>query len=227
MRTIATITLLALCTLIGVPGSADEAAHQTFSPVPPGTVVTSKVVYLSGEAKHSQWRAVLSKVRLGVVYGVTYYQWYLSIYAIDGTTYHLRYQSPRDRLPPDLVKKAQRSHSWLLPLEDASIVGAAELMQPGVQQLVVATHTAGADCGAANVTIYAIDEKTEKVVPAVSIENHCELSAAIVHEKGGDAVKLTGPYFSPTATCECPTKSKATAMLRYRNGAWIETPKYF
>jgi hypothetical protein len=25
----------------------------------------------------------------------------------------------------------------------------------------------------------------------------------------------------------CPTKAKATAVLSYRNGKWIETPKYY
>ncbi|MHB8141631.1 MAG: hypothetical protein ACYDHD_10370 [Vulcanimicrobiaceae bacterium] len=227
MRSIASMTLLALCALIGLPASAGEPAHVTFAPVPPGTVVTSKVVYLAGEAMHSQWRAVLSKRRLGAAYGQTFYQWYLSIYAISGATYHLRYQSPRDGAPLDRVTKADGSPAMWLPVQDASIVGAAELMQPGVQQLVFQSHQTGADCGTANITIFTADGKTGKVVPAVSIENSCELNATIVHGKRGDAVQLTGPYYSPSAALCCPTKPKATATLRYRNGAWVETPKYF
>lgn len=227
MRAIATITLLALGALIGLPGSADEPVHPTFSPVPPGSVVTSNVVYLAGEAMHSQWRAVLSKARLGVAYGHTAYQWYLSIYAISGTTYHLRYRSPGNGAPLDRVTKAKGGAPMWFPQQSASIVGAAELMQPGIQQLVFASHQTGADCGTADITIFTTDAKTGKVVPAVSIENGCDLGATIVHAKGGDAVQLTGPYYSATAPLCCPTKPKATAMLRYRNGAWIETPKYF
>jgi len=226
MRVVWCFMLLVLGALVALPGFAEEPPHTTFSPVPPGTVVASKLVYLAGEAMHSQWRAVLSKRRLGAVSGHTAYQWYLSIYAINGETYNLRYQSPRDGAPLDRVTKANGAPMWF-PMQDASIVGAAELMQSGVQQLVFASHQTGADCGTADITVFATNPKSGKVVPAVAIQNGCYLSAAIVHEKHGDALRLTGPYYAPSAALCCPTKPKGTAMLRYRNGAWIESPKYF
>jgi len=163
---------------------------------------------------------------VGASSGTTFYQWYLSIYSIDGTTYNLRYQSPQDGGPMTTVTRAKGAPMWF-PIGELGIIGVGELMQPGVQQLVVQSHQMAADCGGASVTVFAYDPKTNKVVPAVSIGNPCELTATVVHGKVSDAISLSGPYYAPDAALCCPTKPKAKAMLAYRNGTWYETPNYF
>lgn len=218
--------LIAALVLV-LPAGAEEPPSYTFSPLPPGTVVQSQLVYLAGEAMHSQWRAVASKKLLGKNGDNTFYQWYLSIYAIDGTTYKLKYQSPSNGGPLSKVTKAAGGPVMWFPFQTLQIVGSAELMQPGVQQLVVQSHETGADCGSAVVTVFATDAK-QNVVPAVSLRNGCDLSATIVHgSSGNDTIALSGPYYGPNAAMCCPTKPKATAVLAYRNGTWTQTPKYY
>jgi hypothetical protein len=204
---------------------AAEPPNTTFSPKPPGTIAQNQLVYLDGEAMHSQWRAVASKKLVGTASNTTFNQWYLSIYAIDGTTYKLKYQSPANGGPLSSVEKAKGADLWF-PLQQLQIVGAAELMQPAVQQLVVQSHESAADCGAGFVTVLTVNG-AGKVVPAVSVRNGCDLSATILHAIGGTVIKLTGPYYSASAAMCCPTKAHASAILRYRNGAWTETPKYY
>ncbi|HVA27387.1 MAG TPA: hypothetical protein VNF68_04365, partial [Candidatus Baltobacteraceae bacterium] len=176
------IAVLALA-LVSV-ASAAEPAHFTYSPQPPGSIVQSQVVYLAGQAMSSQWRGVLSKKLLGTSAGMSFYQWYVSIYQIDGNTYHLKYQSPANGGPLDKVEKANDATMWF-PSQSGSIVGAAQLMGPGVEQLVVATHQIGADCGSADLTVFSYNPKTQKVVPAVTLQNGCDLSAKIVHGTNG------------------------------------------
>lgn len=202
------------------------AALATFAPAPPGTVDESKVVYLNGQAMHSQWRGVVSKKAVGTGDGETFYQWYVSIYQIDGTTYRLRYQSPANGGPLDKLEKASGANMWF-PRQSAGIVGAAQLMDQGVEQLVVQSHQTGADCGSADLTVFAFDAKRNAVVPAVTIENACDLDAKIVKNGDGALLQLTGPYYNASAPLCCPTKAKATATLKYANGKWIETPNYF
>lgn len=210
-----------------LPVTAEEPPHPTYDPAPPGTVVQSQLVYLAGQAMHSQWRGIVSKKLVGTSAGMSFYQWYVSIYQIDGTTYKLRYQSPRDGGPYDKVEKANDASMWF-PSQSGSIVGAAQLMEPGVEQLVVATHQTGADCGSADLTVFRYDSKTNKVVPALAIQNGCDLSAKIVPRSNGLAsLQLNGPYYGPQAAMCCPTKPKATATLKFANGKWVETPSYF
>ena len=226
MRRILWLPVLALCMSVTVAVIAAEPPHVTFAPAPPGTVTQSQLVYLSGEGTQSQWRAVASKREVGKSDGQRFYARYLSIYSIDGTTYHLRYQSPRNGGPLDAVEKAHGANMWF-PTQSMKLVGAAELMQPGVQQLVTRMHRVGADCGDVQVSVIGYDMANEKVVPEITADNHCGLQARIVHEKRGDAISLSGPYYSPTAALCCPTKNKVTAILRFRHGKWVETPKYF
>ena len=220
------VAMAVVALLLALPSVAEEPPNVTFSPSPLGAVQQSQLVYLAGEAMHSQWRAIVSKKQVGSSSGTTFYQWYLSIYSIDDTTYKLRYQSPQDGGPMTKVARAKGAPMWF-PIGELSVIGTGELMQPGVQQLVVQSHQMAADCGAAAVTVFAYDPKTNKVVPAVSIGNGCELSATVVHGKVGDAMLLSGPYYGPNAALCCPTKPKAKAMLAYRNGTWYETPNYF
>ncbi len=215
----AAIGLLAM-----LPAVAAEPPAVTYAPKPPGTIVQNQLVYLAGEGMQTQWRAVASKRVVGTGNAQTFYQWYLSIYAIDGTTYHLKYRSPGNGGPLANVTQAHGAKLWF-PVAQLAIVGAAELMQPGIQQLVVQTHQAAADCGSSAVTVFTT--KNAKVVPAVSVSNGCDLSAKIVKVKGATAIALSGPYYGANAAMCCPTKPKASAVLRYVHGAWKESPNYF
>jgi hypothetical protein len=228
MNNVRSILVLALAALLILPLTVrgDEPPHYTFSPVPPGTITQNVLVYLAGQAMHSQWRAVASRKNVAKSGSLTYSQWYLSIYSINATTYSLKYRSPDNGGPLSKVTKAKGAPMWF-PYQEITIVGAGQFMVPSVEQLVVASHETGADCGGATVTVFALDKKTQKPAPSVTVTNGCALSAAIVHEKGADAIKLSGPYYSPTAALCCPTKTKASAMLRYRNGKWAMTPKYY
>ncbi|HTX58430.1 MAG TPA: hypothetical protein VMH02_02050 [Verrucomicrobiae bacterium] len=220
-----TVLGAALALVLAIPAGAQEPPGATFAPAPPGAVVQSQLVYLAGEAMHSQWRAVASKREVGASGGETFYQWYLSIYAIDGTTYRLKYQSPGNGGPLSRVEKANGASMWF-PAQSLQITGAAELMQPGVQQLVVASHETGADCGSATVSVFATDGHGN-VVPAVSLQNGCDLRPTIVHGSKGDTLRLDGPYYAADAPMCCPTKPKASAVLRYAGGKWTLTPPYY
>jgi hypothetical protein len=207
--------------------AAEEPPHYIYSPAPQGSIVKSQVVYLAGQAMHSQWRGVLSKKLVGTSAGMSFYQWYVSIYQIDGTTYKLRYQSPGKGGPFDKLTHTSDASMWF-PAQSGSIVGAAQLMGPGIEQLVIATHQTGADCGSADLTIFGFDAKKNAVVPEVTVENGCDLSATIARgSSGNDALTLRGPYYDEHAAMCCPTKPKAVATLRYASGTWIETPRYF
>jgi hypothetical protein len=218
----AVVCSIALC----ASASAAEPPHFSFSPQPPGTVVQSQIVYLAGEAMHGQWRGVLSKKLLGTANGSSFYQWYLSFYAIDGTAYRLKYRSPDERVPFSQVTKAQGASLWF-PVQDAKIVGTGELMGPGAQQLVVQSHEAAADCGGARVDVFFYGSAMQRVMTTLSVENPCDLSATVIHGAHGDSLQLTGPYYAASAPLCCPTKRKATATLRFNNGNWTQQPQYF
>lgn len=222
----AAVALSAL--LFSIPATAQEPAHYTFSPAPPGTVVSNQLVYLAGEAMHSQWRAVASKRLVGSSGTTAFNQWYLSIYRLEGTSYALKYRSPGNGGPLETVTQASDGVKMWFPLQSLTVVGPAELMTAGVQQLVVQSHETGADCGAATVSIFAADARGN-VVPAVSVRNGCELRATIAHGHGAvrDSIVLSGPYYNAKAPLCCPTKVKAAAVLSYRNGRWTQTPKYY
>ena len=226
-RTTLAAALAVTILVLSQPLRAEEPPHPSFVPAPPGSVVQSQVVYLAGQAMHSQWRGIISKKAVGSGDGETFYQWYVSIYQIDGTTYHLRHQSPANGGPLDKLEKAQGANLWF-PRQSAEIAGAAQLMGPGIEQLVVQTHQTGADCGSADLTVFRYDPKSNKVVPAVTVENGCDLNVKIVKGTNGDAyLQLSGPYYNESAPMCCPTKPKATATLKYANGTWTESPRYY
>lgn len=212
--------------LVSAPAASQEPPHYTFSPAPPGTVLQSRLFYLTGQAMHSQWRAVVSKKTVGANGDQAFDQWYLSIYAIDNTTYRLRYQSPANGGPLSKVERAHGATMWF-PMQELKIVGAGQFIEPTVENLVTSSHETGADCGGATITIFAFDIKTNKVVRSATVTNGCDLSAKIVASASGAYLTLTGPYYSATAPMCCPTKNKAVATLRYAKGRWIERPNYF
>lgn len=225
MRSIRPALGLALATALAwyLFARAAEPPHYTFSPRPPGQIEQSVLFYPAGEGMQGQWRAVASRVHLAA----SAYQWYLSIYAIDydTATYKLVYQSPRDGRP---LVKVERAHGqYWMPLQSLHIVGVGAFEQPDVQDLVVQDHEAGADCGNATVTTFIYDWTEQRVRPVAYVTNGCELSAAVVHQPGGDAIELVGPYYAAEAPLCCPTKNRVVAYLRYRNGKWVESPSYF
>ncbi|HEX4012839.1 MAG TPA: hypothetical protein VHX17_02985 [Candidatus Cybelea sp.] len=219
---LAVLCLAALC----ASARAAEPISYTFSPQFPGTIVQSRSVYLAGEGKHTPWRAVLSKKLVGSGNGISFYQWFLSFYAGDGTTYHLKYRSPNARVPFEKVAKADGASMWF-PVQDAKIVGTGEFMGPGSQQLVVQSHEGGGDCGMARVDVFYFGAAMQTVMTTLSVQNSCDLSASIIHEARGDALKLSGPFYNSSAPLCCPTKPDATAILRFNNGTWTATAQYF
>ena len=225
VRIVAVTLLVAVFAFAGL-AFADEPTNYTYSPQPPGTIVQSQVFYPAGEAMHSQWRAVLSRKIVGHDDTRTFYQWYLSIYAIDGTVYHLKYQSPKNPIPFDTVSKAHGANLWF-PVQDGSIAGVGELMGPGAQEVAVVSHEMGADCGTARVDVLFQDAAMQMIMPTLSVRNPCDLSAKIVTGSKGVALAVTGPYYAPNAALCCPTKPKVTAIFRFTGKGWVQTPKYF
>jgi hypothetical protein len=218
------VAMLAVVAL-GPRALAEEPPHYTFDVAAPGTVVQNQLLYLAGDAMHSQWRALLSKKSVGSSGHDVYYQWYLSIYAIDGTTYKLHYQSPRDGGPFSKVTKANGAQMWF-PVQSGKIDAPIALMTEGKDNLVVESHEFSADCGGGIVAVFTTNS-AGKVVPAVSARNGCELTATPVNSKAGRSLTLAGPYYGPNAPMCCPTIPKATATLQYVNGKWVQTPNRY
>jgi hypothetical protein len=200
-----------------------QPAPAVLIPSPPGSVVQNLPAHLNGEATNGGWRAVTSKKLLGTANGQKFYQWYVSMYALRQGAYRLRYQSPRNGGPLSRVTQGQGSQMWF-PVQDVRIAGVGELMRPGVQQVVVQSNEMAADCGSATVTVFA-SAPGGSAAPAVSVTNPCELSAAIGADK--HSILLSGPYYTSSAPLCCPTKPHATAVLRYRDGRWTESPHYY
>ena len=216
---------VALAGVLFCAASLFADANPQFVPAPPGDAVDSKVAYLSGDGNQAQWKAVISKKLLGSSDGRDFYQWYLSIYALRRGAYRLRYQSPGNGGPLSVVTRTHGTTMWF-PTQDIDFSGVGSLMQPSVQNLVVQSNEAAADCGGATVTVFA-GGPGGSVAPAVTITNFCDLGATVQHTSSGDVLRLDGPYYAPNAPLCCPTKPEATATLRYRGGKWIESPKYF
>ncbi len=206
------------------PATGAEPPHYAFSPKPPGEIVQSALFYPTGEGMQSQWRAVASRTHLEG----SAYQWYLSIYSIDydTATYHRVYQSPRDGGPALLVTRVRPSGLWF-PLQTLHIVGEGQFEEPGVENLVVQEHHAAADCGSASVTVFGYDWTKMRVRAFVTAANPCALQATVEHQRGGDAIRLVGPYYAPGAALCCPTRPRVSAYLRFKDDRWVEAPSYF
>jgi hypothetical protein len=199
MRRFVSAALSSVLVALAGAARADEPPHFTYAPAPPGTLVQSTIVYLAGEAMHSQWRTVLSK---------TSTQWYLSLYAIDGTTYRLAYRSPSGGTP--FPPHGPR-------ISSAAIVGGGEFMGAGVQQAVILSHAATGGCGTARLDVLFLDAALQMPMSTLTLENACSLSARIVHGASGDALAVTGPWQGRAVT----------ATLTFHNGRWTESPRAF
>jgi hypothetical protein len=205
------------------PSRAEGPATGPMLPRPPGTVTQSSFAYLNGVAPDARWRAVASRQMLGISNGRQFYQWYLSFYGSRQHAYRLRYQSPTNGGPLARVVRGSGTDMWF-PVQELRIVGVASLEGENAQQFVVQSHEMAADCGSATVVVYA-GGPAASVVPAVSAANPCELTATIAPDER--SILLRGPYYGPKAPTCCPTNASASAVLRYRNGRWIESPDYY
>lgn len=224
MKHFATAFILAAFTLAGVAAAAPKPHYNV---APPGQVMQDTVAYLSGEAMNSAWHVVASRKMVGKQLGKEpVYQWYLSFYAPARDGLKLVYRLPN--LQGELLSTVTKAHGaeMYFPQQDLKIVGAAELEQSGVQDVVVWDHQAGADCGAADVTVFGANAKMQ-VEQRIHVENGCRLDAKIVKQGALSALQLTGPYYGPKAAMCCPTKPHASAVLAFKNGDWKMTPNYY
>jgi hypothetical protein len=212
-----TIVLCAAATVFA------QMPPYSFVPAPPGSVAQNESVAFNGNNANDRWQAVVSKKFLGSGNGHSFYQSYLSIYALRRGAYRLRYESPGNGGPLSRVEQAHGAKMWF-PVQEVKIVGAAPLTRKGVQQLIVQSHEMAADCGMATVTIFAT-KPGGTTGPVATITNPCDLAAKLGAD--GTSLELTGPYYGPNAPLCCPTKPNATAVLRYLDGKWTESPKYF
>ncbi len=208
--------------------TAGAAAKPHFDNQPPGQIVQDVVAYLSGEGMSSRWHVVASRVEVGKQMGKTAaYQWYLSVYApAAGDALRLVYRSPGPGTA--LLARVTKAHGvqMYFPIQELTIVGAAELERAGVQDVVVSSHETGADCGLASVTVLGADANM-RVHPREQIVNYCSLDANIVSNGTLQAVQLRGPYYKPTSAVCCPAKPRVSATLAFANGRWSVTPRYF
>lgn len=208
--------------------STAAAPRTHYDVAPPGQVMQDTVAYLTGEAMHSAWHIVASRKLAGKNMGATpVYQWYLSFYAPDGENGgKLVYQLPNK--DGELLSRVVKAHGaqMYFPQQDVKIIGAAQFEQSGVQDVVVWDHQAGADCGAADVTVFGANTKGQ-LEQRVHVENGCSLDAKIVKNGSLPAVRLSGPYYGPKAPMCCPTKPKASALLSYAKGTWSVKPDYY
>lgn len=223
MKRIFYALVLIACSAAGA--GAGPKAH--YDVAPPGQVVQDTVAYLSGEAMHSAWHVVASRKLAGKQMGKDpVYQWYVSFYAPAQNGLKLVYQLPnKDGELLSRVTKADGAEMYF-PQQDVKIVGAAELEQSGVQDVVVWDHQSGADCGSVDVTVFGADAAMH-VQQRVHVQNGCSLEAKIVKRGSRSAVQLKGPYYGPKAPMCCPTKPNASALLSFANGTWRVSPRYY
>lgn len=148
------------------------------------------------------------------------HQWHLSLYVLRGKRYYLKYRSPDNGGP--LLK------TRMPPMREFAIVGTAQLVRTGTDELLVERRMDSADCGTPNISAIGVSE-SGRVVPLMSVFNGCALDATVIHGGNGerDALRLAGPYFGPNSGTCCPTKQNATATVYYRNESWIVSPRYF
>lgn len=183
-------------------------ATPLYDSPPPGHILTLQNAYLAGRG-NAPWRAILS-VENG---------WHLSLYVLRGSQYRLKYRSPGNGGP--LWRGAP-------PMRQFAIVGTAQLLQPGTDELLVEHRMDSADCGTPVLNAIGVSA-SGRVVPVVTVFNGCDLRATVVRGAAGalDTLRLTGPYYGPNSGTCCPTKAKTTATLSYRNGSWTLSPRYF
>lgn len=227
LRPLLAVAIVA-CLFASIERATAAQTPSTFADPPPGTILKRVPVYLRGEAMNSQYIAVASRVFLpgGATMNM---QPYLSIYAKSDIGFTLVYRSPGPTDSLHIVPRVRRppGSPIAFPHTSLSIVGAAEFMQPAVQQLVVTVNAYSADCGATDV--YVLGMNAGGIVERAAFHNPCSLSARI---KPGPSDKpaslvLSGPHYAKDAALCCPTKPHASATAKWAHNSWTVTPPYF
>lgn len=197
----------------GYLAATSLAVAAVLVPPPPGTVVQDVL------ATHGGYRTVVSRQQTGAPGEV---QWYLSVYA-PGKAPAMIYRSPSAADPFAIVPKLERGAGTTayFPHETVKIAGKGELMGEPRDQTLVLVHAFSADCGVSTLSIISVEAGAVRAEAQVS--NPCDLQARIDHHR----VILSGPYYNASAPLYKPTKNKAVAVLRYADGMWTQTPKYF
>ncbi len=219
--------LFALAVVAFCAGSAGAAPKFQFDVAPPGRIVQDTLAYLTGEGMNSAWHVVASRTLAGRQLGKdAVYQWYLSFYAPSAKGLKLMYRLPNAQ--GELLSRVTKAHGddMYFPMQDVKIVGTGEFERAGIQDVVVWDHQTGADCGEADVTVFGANTKG-RIEQRVHAQNGCSLDANIVRRGALSAVRLTGPYYGPSAPLCCPTKPRANALLSYGNGRWSMAPEYY
>ncbi len=222
-----------VCALLAcVPLVASAQGNMPFDVRPPGDIVQKSAMSL-GPAAKANFVGVVSRkdLRLGDHSTERRYQPYFTLYQAAAGDKALRrvYQSPSGSDPIKLVPKLQPIPNtpgvWMPGYADVRIVGSAQLMQPGTSQLVIRVYSSAADCGAATVHVLAFGSNDQRLHDVVHVENYCRLEATLQPP----GISLTGPYYDRSAALCCPTKNKATALLRYdpKSDKWLIAPQYF
>lgn len=202
-------------------GAAIVLTGAFAEPDVPGTVMQNVAAYIGGGAIHSRYQVVASRSPLGKP---VQYQWHLSVFTQDSSqAYQLAYQSPSANDRYGLVPRLEPGHGTtrFFPQETIGIAGAAQLMGEARDQTVVVVHATAADCGESTVSILSVNDGVVSI--PVQVTNLCSLTASIAHH----TIVLRGPYYNKTAPAYKPTKSHATATLKYSDGVWVERPQYF
>ncbi|MBC5804951.1 MAG: hypothetical protein DLM53_06565 [Candidatus Eremiobacter antarcticus] len=225
----ALIVCSALLTLMPLGASAKGGA---FDVRPPGDTM-QKIPMTLGPGRAANFVAIVSREYLQSAGRSSRprFQPYFSLYRSVAGPAPLRrvYVSPSGSDPLKLVPRMQRIPNapgvWMPGYVDVRIVGSAPLMQSGASQLVIRVYSSAADCGSATVHVLALGARDGRLHDVVQAQNYCRLEAAL--QPGG--VALRGPYYADNAALCCPTKTKASAFLRYdrKNRTWVIAPKYF
>lgn len=201
--------------------NAAKVPLSTLSPAPPGTV--QKVLYAKMTGKGPDQIVVYSLVTLSkpTPNAPAFTQPYLTIYSYTAGRWTSVFQSPGSGKAAGALIAGQSSRVPF-PMK-FHLVGVADLMGNGRQQLVTTFWSTGADCGSANADVLAYQDGRYQI--SFSAGNFCGLGAEI----SGSKLVLSGAYYGPTSAMCCPTIQNAQAIVQYdkTTGAWQEQPNYF
>ncbi len=194
---------------------------STLSPAPPGTV--KKVLYAKMTGKGPDQIVVYSLVTLSkpTPNAPAFTQPYLTIYSYTAGRWTAVFQSPGSGKAAGALIAGQSSR-MPFPMR-FGLVGAADLMGNGRQQLVASFWSTGADCGSTDVDVLAYLHGKYRI--SLNASNFCGLGATI----SGSMLVLSGGYYGPTSAMCCPTIQNARATVRYDKATrtWQEQPNYF
>ncbi|GAC1506089.1 MAG: hypothetical protein NVS1B14_11470 [Vulcanimicrobiaceae bacterium] len=209
--------------MAGFFGASAQSTLPLEPSPPPGKIAQDVTAYLAGDAMHSRYRAITSRVRMP---DSSQDQWYFSLYAQNGDEDFRRiFESPSASDSFNLVPKLERPPTAprYFPNETVRVAGRGEFMGEARDQVLLLVHESSADCGMSTLSVLSSEPGPGPVVVPVQVSNPCSLSVAIAHH----TIVLRGPYYKANAPRYKPTKNNATATLRYVDAHWVERPEYF